>query len=177
MKRVVIITSSLRDGSNSNILAESFKEGAESANNIVEIISLKDNRIAPCLGCNYCQVHGECVIKDKLNEILEKIIESDVFVFASPVYFYSITGSLKNFIDRCYSKYTKIKNKDFYFIASCADDNKNTIDRCLQSVDGFIDCLDNVNIKGVVYGTNLLDSSDAKYSNVLTNAYEMGKNI
>ena len=71
MKKVLIITSSLREQSNSNLLAEAFKEGAEESGNSVEIISLKENRIAPCVGCGSCQVHRECFMKDKLNDILE----------------------------------------------------------------------------------------------------------
>ena len=106
--------SSLRDNSNSNVLAERFMEGAKESGNEVELISLKTNRIAPCLGCNHCQIHGECIMKDKLNEILDKLIASDVLAFASPTYYYSISGTLKNFIDRTYAKFAKIKNKDFY---------------------------------------------------------------
>lgn len=177
MKKVVIITSSLREGSNSNLLAEAFKEGAESKGNEVELISLKTNRVAPCLGCNSCQIHGECIMKDKLNEILDKVIDADVLVFASPTYYYSISGTLKNFIDRTYAKFTKIKNKDFYYIGSCTDPDKNTIDRCVETVKGFLDCVENVNLKGVVYGVGLTDVDDAKYSESLKEAYEMGGNI
>ncbi len=86
MKKVVIITSSLREQSNSSLLAQAFKEGAEESGNSVELISLKENRIAPCVGCSQCQVHGECFMKDKLNDILDKIIEADVFAFSSPTY-------------------------------------------------------------------------------------------
>ena len=89
MKKVLIITSSFRENSNSSLLAEAFKEGAEFSNNEVELISLKTTRIAPCIGCNQCQVHGECFMKDKLNEILDKLIDADVFVFASPTYYNS----------------------------------------------------------------------------------------
>ena len=177
MKKVLIITSSLRENSNSNVLAENFKKGAESSGNIVEIISLKSNRVAPCMGCNYCQVHGECVMKDKLNSILEKLIDSDVLVFASPVYYYSISGTLKNFIDRTYAKFTKIKNKDFYFIGTCTDTSKSGIDRSVETIKGFLDCVSNVKIKGIIYGTNLTDVGDAKYSQSFQEAYEMGKNI
>ena len=116
-------------------------------------------------------------MKDRLNEILDKVIEADVLVFASPTYYYSISGTLKNFIDRTYAKFTKIKNKDFYYIGSCTDDDKETIDRCVETVKGFIDCVENVNLKGFVYGISLTDVGDAKYSETYNEAYEMGKNI
>lgn len=177
MKKIVIITSSLREESNSSILAEAFKEGAEEVDNEVELISLKKNRIAPCLGCNYCQIHGECVMKDKLNEILDKVIDSDVLVLASPTYYYSVSSLLKSFIDRTYAKLSKIKDKDFYYIGSSADKTKASIDGALNTINGFLRCLDNVKLKGVVYGTNLLDVDDAKYSDSLKEAYNMGKAI
>ena len=177
MKKVVIITSSLRDNSNSNALAERFMEGAKESGNAVELISLKTNRVTSCLGCNYCQIHGECIMKDKLNEILDKVIDADVLVFASPTYYYSVSGTLKNFIDRTYAKFTKIKDKDFYYIGSCTDDNKETIERCVETVKGFLDCVENVNLKGIVYGISLTDVGDAKYSEAYNEAYEMGKEI
>lgn len=177
MKKVLIITSSLRENSNSNVLAERFLEGAKESGNDVELISLKTNRIASCLGCNYCQIHGECIMKDKLNEILDKVIESDVLVFASPTYYYSISGTLKNFIDRTYAKFTKIKDKDFYYIGSSTDTSKSGIDRCVDTVKGFLDCVENVNLKGIVYGIGLTDVGDAKYSDSYKEAYKFGKNI
>lgn len=177
MKKIVIITSSLRENSNSSLLAEAFKEGAEETGNSVEIISLKENRVAPCIGCSQCQVHGKCFMKDKLNEILDKIIAADVFVFASPTYYYSISGTLKNFIDRTYAKYSKIKNKDFYYIGSSSDTSKESIDKSVETVKGFLKCVENVNLKGVIYGTGLTDPDDARYSDVLRQAYEMGKKI
>lgn len=177
MKKVLIITSSLRENSNSNVLAERFLKGAKESGNDVELISLKTNRVASCLGCNYCQIHGECIMKDKLNEILDKVIESDVLVFASPTYYYSISGTLKNFIDRTYAKFTKIKDKDFYYIGSSTDTSKAGIDRCVDTVKGFLDCVENVNLKGIVYGIGLTDAGDAKYSDSYKEAYEFGKNI
>ena len=177
MKKVLIITSSLREQSNSTLLAEAFKEGAEEKGNEVEIISLRENRIAPCVGCGSCQVHGECFMKDKLNDILDKVIDADVLVFASPTYYYSVNGTLKNFIDRTYAKYSKIKNKDFYYIGSSSDTSKESIDGAVETVKGFLRCVENVNLKGIVYGLNLNDQGEARYSESLKQAYEMGKNI
>ena len=177
MKKVLIITSSLREQSNSTLLAQAFKEGAEEKGNEVEIISLRENRIAPCVGCGSCQVHGECFMKDKLNDILDKVIDADVLVFASPTYYYSVNGTLKNFIDRTYAKYSKIKNKDFYYIGSSSDTSKESIDGAVETVKGFLRCVENVNLKGIVYDLNLNDQGEARYSESLKQAYEMGKNI
>ena len=177
MKNVLILTSSLRDKSNSSLLAEAFKEGAEESGNKIELISLKENRIAPCVGCGQCQVHGECFMKDKLNDILDKVIESDVLVFASPTYYYSVSGTLKNFIDRTYAKFTRIKNKDFYYIGSSTDTSTASIDGAVETVKGFLRCVENVSLKKVIYGVGLTDPDDARYSDILKEAYEIGKNV
>ncbi len=88
-----------------------------------------------------------------------------------------ISGTLKNFIDRTYAKYTKIKNKDFYYIGSGSDTSKESIDGAVETVNGFLRCLDNVNLKGIVYGLSLNDQGDARYSESLKEAYELGKSI
>ena len=75
MSRVVIITTSLRARSNSDILAEKVAEGAKAAGHKVEVISLKDKTISFCKGCLACQKTFKCVIKDDAMEIAEKVKE------------------------------------------------------------------------------------------------------
>ena len=78
MKRVIVISTSLRHGSNSDILADKFVEGALSAGNNVEKISLAGKEIQFCRGCFACQKLGRCVIKDDVNDIMAKVLEADV---------------------------------------------------------------------------------------------------
>ncbi|HBN57368.1 MAG TPA: flavoprotein [Lachnospiraceae bacterium] len=66
-----------------------------------EILSLDDRRdIRPCRDCRYCFTHGECCIKDAMEEICQKLEQADRIVFAAPVYFYNIPGSMKSVLDR-----------------------------------------------------------------------------
>lgn len=67
----------------------------------VEILSL-DNRtdIRPCRDCRYCFTHRGCCIQDPMQEIYKKLDEADRIVFAAPVYFYNIPGSMKAVLDR-----------------------------------------------------------------------------
>ena len=102
-KKVLVIETSLRKGSNSDELAESFAKGAEEAGNEVEIVSLKGKKIAFCTGCFACQKLGRCVINDDANEITEKILEAEVVVWATPVYYYEMSGQMKTMIDRANS--------------------------------------------------------------------------
>ena len=78
MKKLTVISTSLRPGSNSQQLAEQFAEGAKAAGNEVEFISLRGKEIKFCTGCLACQKLGRCVINDDVNDIMAKVLESDV---------------------------------------------------------------------------------------------------
>ena len=79
-------------------------------------------------------------------------------------------------MSRTFAKFTRIKNKDFYYIGSSIDTSKTGIDRYMgTTVQGFLDCVENVKVKEIVYGTGLTDPDDSRYSDVLKEAYEMGK--
>ena len=111
MKKIVIISSTPRENGNSHILCEEFKKGAEKSGNEVELISLREKNIKYCIACEKCQKTGRCFRRDDMPKILDDIIEADVLVFASPIYFYNISGQLKTFIDRTLPKYREIKDK------------------------------------------------------------------
>lgn len=110
MKNVVIISSTPRANGNSFVLAKEFARGASDASNNVEIINLKDYDLNYCKGCFACFKIGKCVQNDGMNEIASKLIKADVIVFATPVYFYSVSGQLKVFIDRLVPVYKKNKS-------------------------------------------------------------------
>ena len=100
MKKVVVISTSLRPGSNSNMLAEQFAEGAKAAGNKVEFISLRGKEIKFCIGCLSCQKTGACVIKDDVPAIMENVLNADVVCWATPIYYYEMSGQMKTLIDR-----------------------------------------------------------------------------
>lgn len=70
MKKVIVISTSLRHGSNSDMLAEQFIEGVKATGNEVEKVSLAGKNIQFCKGCMACQKLGRCVIKDDVNDIM-----------------------------------------------------------------------------------------------------------
>lgn len=176
-KKVVIISSTPRKNGNSQILCEAFEKGAKETGNEVELISLRENKINYCMACYGCRKTGKCVQNDGMNEILDKMMEAEVLVLATPIYMYDVCGQLKAFIDRFLPKYTEIRNKDLYFIATCAENNKEAISSAIQTVNGLIDCLDDVELKQVIYGTGLYDVGEAEGSKAYNEAYELGKNI
>ena len=97
-KKVLVISTTLRKGGNSDILSDSFIKGAQEAENIVEKISLIGKKIEFCRGCLSCQETEKCIIKDDANEIIEKIKNSDVIVFSTPIYFYEMAGQMKTLL-------------------------------------------------------------------------------
>ena len=143
MKNILIISASPRKHGNSDILCDRFIEGAETSGNKTEKVFLADKNIGYCKGCGVCNTTHKCVRKDDMAELLDKAVNADAIVFASPVYFYSIDAQLKTFIDRTVPRYTEITNKDIYFIITAADTDKNNLERTIETIRGFTeDCLD-----------------------------------
>ena len=100
MKKVLILSGSARKG-NSDALCDRFLQGAKEAGHAVEKIRIAEKKVHYCTGCYLCkQTGGKCVYQDDMGEILQKIIDVDVLVLASPVYFYSVCAQLKTVIDR-----------------------------------------------------------------------------
>jgi multimeric flavodoxin WrbA len=177
-KNVLVISSSPRRGGNSDLLCNQFVAGAQTSGNNVEKIFLKDKRINYCTGCGVC-LNGEkkCPQKDDMVDILNKMISTDVIAMATPVYFYTMCGQMKTFIDRTCARYTEIKKKDFYFIITAATEDKQALERTIEEFRGFTTCLDKPNEKGIIYGTGAWNIGDINGTNAMSKAFEMGKAV
>lgn len=101
MSKILVLSGSPRKDGNTDRLVESFVKGAEE-NNDIEVISIHDYNINPCIGCNSCfsRTGNDCVQNDDMNQIYEKMSETDIVIIASPVYFYGISAQLKAVVDR-----------------------------------------------------------------------------
>lgn len=178
MKKVIVVTSSPRKDGNSELLARAFADGASSAGNEVKLISVRDLDLKYCVGCLYCQSHDACVLGDGMNELYEAIQNADVIAFATPVYFYSVCGQLKTFIDRLNPLYPR-QNKftDMYVLATAADEDEKAMDGAVHAVQGWVDCFDGVSIKGVVRGVGVTDKGEITDTGFIAQARDMGKNV
>ena len=178
MKKVLLLSGSHRKNGNSDLLCDQFMLGAKEAGNQVEKIILRDKKINYCLACDACKRNGgNCVQKDDMKEILDKMIAADVLVLATPVYFYSISSRMKTLIDRVYAKYTEIRDKEMYFIITAADEREQYVKRAIESLRGFASCLEGSREKGIIYGLGVGNAGDIKGSQTMVQAYEMGKNL
>ncbi len=177
-KKVLILSGSPRKGGNSDILCDEFMRGAEEAGNNVEKIRVAAKKIAPCLACYYCSDHGgQCVQKDDMAEVMQKMIDADVIVLASPVYFYSVNAQLKAVIDRTVARWQEVKNKEFYYIVTMADETPSSADTTLACFRGYADCVEGAAEKGVIIGNGVYTPGEVKNSEAMSKAYAMGKNV
>jgi len=177
-KKVLVLSGSPRKGGNSDTLCDQFMLGAEEAGNQTEKIFFRDKEINYCVACDTCQKNGgNCDHDDDLAEVLDKMIAADVIVMATPVYFYTMDVQMKTLIDRTYSRYSEIRNKDFYFIATAAVRNKHALERTIEGFRGFTSVLSGAKEKGVIYGTGAWNIGDIKGSSAMSEAYEMGKSV
>ena len=133
MKNILIVLGGGRPKGNTAQLAEHFAQGAKDAGHRVETVSLLMQEVKGCLGCNACRYGKPCVQKDAFEEIVPKIQAADLLVFASPVYFWTISARLKAFIERFYrlaeqdpappqGRYEKYPAKDCALLMTAADD-------------------------------------------------------
>ncbi|MCI2068558.1 MAG: flavodoxin family protein [Bacilli bacterium] len=178
-KKIVIVSASLRAGSNSEILAKEVERGAKEQGNEVIFISLKDKKLSFCHGCLACQKTKHCVIKDDMGEILPIIAKADAIVFATPIYYYEMSGQLKTFLDRCNPLYDTNPNfKDIYLLSVSADEADEAAERAIHGLGGWIACYPNSNLKGSIHFGGLNDPLEAKKdAETLKKAYRFGTEI
>ena len=139
MKNVLVISSSLRTKSNSEAMAQEFAKGAAEAGNKVEVVSLRGKKIAFCTGCLACQKKGKCVINDDANAITAKMKKAEVIVFATPIYYYEMSGQLKTMLDRANSLYVSdYKFREIYLLTSAADTDKKAMNIAKRGISGWI---------------------------------------
>ena len=175
-KKVVIISSSLRKNSNSEALAQAFQRGAAEAGNDVSLISLRGKQIAFCQGCLACQKTGKCVIGDDANAIEQEVLQADVVVLATPIYYYEMSGQLKTLLDRMNSMYPKdYKFRSVYALTAAAEDEPHVPERAVSGITGWIDCYEKAKLAGSVFAGGVTDAGSIAGHAALQQAYEIGK--
>ena len=175
---ILILTGSPRKGSNTDILAKSFADGA-SINHDVEIISVCDYKVNPCVGCNSCFTRegNKCFQNDGMADIYAKMANADMLVVASPVYFYGISAQLKNIIDRCHTpmrKNFKIKSTALLLVAGSS--KSCVFDAIVKQYELIVDYF-HFEDKGRVLVGGVNDKGAIAGREELKKAYLLGKNL
>ncbi len=176
-KKVLILSTSPRRNSNSETLAASFAAGAAEAGHAVETICLRDKELRFCRGCFACQKTGKCVIRDDMQQIVPKMEAADVLVFATPIYYYEMSGQMKTLLDRGNPLFVAdYAFRDVYFLASAAEDEPGVPARAVSGLEGWIECFPKARLAGTVFGGGVTESGEMKdHPEKLRAAYELGK--
>ena len=179
MSKILVITTSLRVRSNSDILAERLVAGARDAGHDVEQISLKDKEIRFCIGCLACQKTQKCVLKDSAIEIAEKVKNADTLVFVTPIYYYEMSGQMKTLLDRMNPLYpSDYKFRKVYMLATATEDEETTPDKAVNGLHGWVDCFEKAEFAGYLFCGGISDPNEAvSRETELEEAYNFGKGI
>ena len=177
-KKVLIISTSLRNNSNSEALANAFAEGARAAGNEVEVVSLRGKTIAFCKGCFACQKLGNCVIRDDANDLTEKLLNAEVVVWATPIYYYEMSGQMKTMIDRANSLYSRdYKFRDVYLLSTATEDERYVDEGAVKGVNGWVACFEKARFAGKVFAGGVTEPGAIAGHKSLAEAHDMGRAI
>jgi multimeric flavodoxin WrbA len=177
VSKVLVITASLREKSNSDILAERLIAGAREAGHEVEEISLKGKEILFCTGCLSCQKTQKCVRKDDAVRIAEEVKNADTLVFATPIYYYEMSGQMKTLLDRLNPLYpSDYRFRKVYLLSVAAEDEETTPEKAVNGLQGWVDCFDQAELAGSLFCGGINDPGEvSKKTEALEKAYAFGK--
>ena len=176
-KKVLVISASLRPNSNSDVLARQFARGAREAGHQVELLSLRGKELRFCNGCMACLKAPRCVIQDDANAIVEKMGAAEVICFATPVYYYEMSGQMKTLLDRANPLYSAdYRFRDIYLLTASAEAEDSASDGPVNGLKGWIACFEQARLAGVVRGGGANDPGEMSPEKQ-NEAYEMGKNV
>lgn len=136
--KIVILNGSPRKGNTVSAI-NAFASGAKEKNE-VEVLETYKLKVSPCMGCGACGCTKGCVAKDDSNFVVDKLVEADMIVFATPVYWWGVTAQLKMVIDKCYCKGALLKGKKvgIIVVGGASTDNEQ-----YELIKGQFDCIAN----------------------------------
>ncbi len=177
MKIVVLEGSPNKNGS-SNLLAEQFIRGAKEAGHSIQVIDVAHAKIHPCTGCIHCGYEGPCSQKDDMDGIRQKILDADMMVFVTPLYYYGMSAQLKILIDRFCAFNSSIQRKRMKSVLlAAAWNNDNWTFEALEAHYHTLVRYLNLKDQGMVLGKGCGTLSMTKSSGYPEKAYALGKKI
>ena len=191
MKNILVIQGGGRPNGNTSQLADAFLKGALEAGHKTEKISLNKFEVKGCIGCNACRYGKPCIQKDDFNKIVPKIQEADLLVFASPLFFWTISSKLKAFIERFYciaeedpnppyGRYERYPVKDAALLMTSADDFFWTYEQAVSYYKFAVINYMGFKDKGMLLAGGCGDTNGRPQidkTDHLQKAYDFGKNI
>lgn len=191
MKKILIVQGGGRSKGNTAQLADAFRKGAEDAGHSVETVSLLKKEVKGCIGCNACRYGKTCIQKDSFNEMVPMIKEADLLVFASPLYFWTISSRIKAFLERFYclaqedpnsplGRYEKYPVKDCALLMTSADNFFWTFEQAVSYYQFTMVNYIGFHDKGMLLAGGCGDTNgkpQIQGTGWLEKAYEFGKTV
>jgi multimeric flavodoxin WrbA len=187
--KVLGIFGSPRRGGNTELLLEEALKGAEKGGAEVERISLSDFTITPCKECHGCDNTGNCVILDDMEKIYPKLLEADVLILASPIFFYGVTAWAKALIDRSQALWARKylikdpslgkegKKRKGFFISVGATKGQKVFEGAILTVKYFFDVLNAEYVGEILYRGVEAKGDILKHPEALQQAFEAGRKL
>ena len=176
---ILVISTSLRNKSNSDILTERLMDGARDTGHQVERVSLKGKNIKFCIGCLVCQKTQKCVLNDDANMIAEKVKNADTLVFVTPIYYYEMCGQMKTLLDRMNPLYpSDYKFRKVYMMSVAAEDEPHVPEKAISGLKGWIDCFEKAEFAGSLFCGGITEPGEASgKAEKQEAAYQFGKSL
>ena len=187
--KVLGIFGSPRKGGNTTLLLEEALKGAEAEGAEIERLHVTDFKITPCWECQGCEKTGACVIQDDMTTIYPKLLEADVIILASPIFFYGVTGWAKALVDRCQTFWSQKylikdpslgvgkKRRKGFFISVGATKGLKVFDGAILTAKYFFDVL-NAEYSGELVFRETDGKGDIlKHPDSMRQAFEAGRNL
>lgn len=187
--KVLGILGSPRKGGNTELLLEEALKGAEAEGAGVERLRLTDYNIIPCKECLACFKDGNCIILDDMAKIYPKLLEADIIILASPIFFYGVTAWAKGFIDRCQALWARkyqLKDPSYgkegrkrkgFFISVGGTKGQKTFEGAILTAKYFFDVL-NAEYAGELVLREVDAKGDVlKHPEALQQAFEAGRKL
>lgn len=176
--KIIILEGSPNTHGSFNMLADHFIRGAEEAGHTVKVIDAAHADIHPCIGCIHCGYEGPCVQKDDVETFRKDILEADMMVFVTPLYYYGMSAQLKILIDRFCAFNSSIQRKHMKAALLTAAWNSDgwTFDALEAHYKTLVRYL-NLKDMGTVLGKGCGTPSMTQRSKYPEQAYELGKKL
>ena len=175
--KILVLTGSPRKNGNSNTLADNFIKGAEEAGHRAVRFDAAFKNVHPCTGCNACGMNGPCVFKDDFEFVRQHIIDADMVVFATPMYYFGISAQLKAVIDRFYAINGQIhRPKKAALIMTYADTSAAEAEPIKQHYKVLLNYL-GWQDAGQIIASGVWPAGAVNQTDYPRQAYELGKSI
>lgn len=175
---IVVLEGSPNKNGSSNLLANEFIRGAQEAGHSCTVIDAAHANIHPCTGCVRCGYEGPCVQKDDMERFRREILDADMMVFVTPLYYFTLSAQLKLVIDRFYSFNDELAAKRLKTaLIAAAWDNDDWTMRDLKSHYETMCRYLNFQDQGQILGTGCGTVPLTERSRFPQMAYELGKSL